>query len=259
MLGKLTIQKATQTVMAELRDDGTWACVDSKLEHYLNSTYCPRNRVSYLYDLGIEAVNEAADDLRCCGYQVSVVLSVAKVIDDIVRVTSSISDFWTQSGWPPPNTRAILARSRLDRQVSLSHCLRLWLNNPTDEDAEGQLILAWVNLRSLVEGAMKLFLTVWEDCYSDSPVTRRQKTKPKKIECDSLRLEDLRNYFAKHIWTDSSQHWDEWIKKIQKRGNAIHAYRDRDIGSHNEYFQALIEYREFLGGEIDGRLRYPEE
>nr|CAI78847.1 hypothetical protein fc35 [uncultured bacterium] len=254
MVAKLVIEKDTQMVIAELRDDGVWACADSKLEHYLNSTYSPRRASSYLCDSGVEAVNEAADDLRYGGYQVSVVLSVAQVVDDIVYVTLSISDFWSQSGWPPPDTQALLARSRLDRQVSLSHCLRLWLNSPAGEDAEGQLILAWVNLRSLVEGAMKLVLTVWEDCYSSSPVTRGKNGKP--IQLDALGLEELKNYFKEHVWTDRSRRWDGWISKIQQRGNAIHAYKDRDIGSRSEFFRALIEYREFLG-EIDGRLPYP--
>jgi hypothetical protein len=142
----------------------------------------------------------------------------------------------------------------LDWQVSLSSCLRLWLEHPTDEDHDGRLILAWVNLGSLIEGTLKFFLSVYEGDYSQSPWTRGHQEKPCKI--DGLQLDEIRRFFDEHVWTDSQKHWNDWLVEIQHRRNAVHAYKDRNIGTFDEFFTEMATYLDFLL-ELEGQVPKP--
>lgn len=176
-------------------------------------------------------------------------------ISEIIRLNEEIRSFWSNAhGWAPKDAADLLAKSRLDRQVSLSYCLRLWLDAPSGDDLEGRLILAWVNLGSLIEGTMKFFLSVHERDYSKTPVTRGREQKPRDI--DVLELEELKQFFMKNIWEDSQKKWDVWLAKIQQRRNAIHAYKDRDIGKFDEFFENLKEYLDFIE-DIEAQVPYP--
>jgi hypothetical protein len=179
------------------------------------------------------------------------------IISEIIKVNEEMRDFWSRAhGWAPKDAAELLAKSRLDRQVSLSHCLRLWLNTPSgnDDDYEGMLILAWTNLGILVEGTMKFFLSVHQSDYSKTLVTRGRNRKPRAI--DELEFEELRQFFAKHIWINSQKKWDAWLTKIQKRRNAVHAYQDRDIGTFDEFFKEIKKYLDFVN-ELEGQVPYP--
>ena len=176
-------------------------------------------------------------------------------ISKIIKLTENICEFWSNAhGWAPSDAAELLGKSRLDRQVSLSHCLRLWLDTPTDNDAEGRLTLAWANLGSLVEGTMKFFLSVYEADYSQSPVTRGERHKP--CDIDKLKFEELKQFFMKNIWTDSQKKWDAWLTKIQGRRNAIHAYKNQDIGTFDDFFEELGRYLDFAN-EIESQVPYP--
>jgi len=121
------------------------------------------------------------------------------------------------------------------------------------DDEKGHLILAWVNLGSLVEGTLKLFLSVYYKEYQKGIVTMKKKSK----DPDILTLETLRNYYNKKVPSFKSS-WNDFVLKIQQRRNAIHAYQDRTIGSFTEFISALRTYLEFLEW-INDRLPYPDE
>jgi len=194
-------------------------------------------------------------DLECGGYCVELHQSPEFVISDIISTNEAIRDFWSNAhGWAPRDAAQLLAKSRLDRQVSLSHCLRLWLDPPKDDDLEGRLILAWVNLGSLVEGTMKFFLSVHQRDYSKTPITRGRNQKSRDI--DVLQFEELKQFFMKNIWTDSEKKWSAWLTKIQQRRNAVHSYKDREIGTLDEFFEALNRYMDFID-ELEAQVLYP--
>lgn len=159
-------------------------------------------------------------------------MPIEDVIDSIIDRCTDIREFWTNAhGWAPIEAANLLGKSRLDWQVSLSKCLKLWLCERSCEKDEGQLILAWANLGSLVEGTMKLFLSVYHDDYiKDSGAFRNWKSK-ELIDPDILTLEQLIRYFKENdlFGYDKSIDWTVWIQKIQQRRNAIHAYKNRDI------------------------------
>jgi len=248
--GRLTITKDDDTSTAILSDNLTWSCDDDYLQQYLL-------RLPMLYSRPVtrEMMKAVKRDLEYDGYTVELSQSHDSIVSDIIRANDDIRAFWSNAhGWAPSDAAELLARSRLDWQVSLSHCLKSWLASSTAEDRDGRLILAWVNLGCLVEGSLKFFLSVYEADYSKAPRTRGQRKEPCDIEV--LRLEDTRQYFKQHIWTDSQKHWTCWIEKIQHRRNAVHAYKNRDIGTFDEFFTELATYLDFLI-ELEGQTPRP--
>ncbi len=184
-------------------------------------------------------------------------IDIDKVIEHIASLNRGLKEFWSSAkGWAPIEAAQLLTKSRLDWQVSLSHSLRLWFSPSPDNEKDALLILAWTNLGSLVEGTLKLFLSVWYESYKTSAasLTRRNG---KRIDPDELQLEQLRVFFKKEVWTNDDS-WDAWILIIQKRRNAIHAYKDRELGTLKEFEDMVRTYFLFLSN-INERLPYPDE
>ena len=180
-------------------------------------------------------------------------MSIVEVMDRIVTLNDDLRQFWTKAdGWAPIEAAELLSKSRLDWQVSLSICLKIWASEPLPDDENGRLILAWANLGSLVEGSMKLLLSVFYKNYKDD--VEAIKNNGKLRDPDGLRLELMRHFFRKRIWGDE---WDVWIQHIQLRRNAIHAYENRDIGTFTEFFDDVRRYLEFIR-YINSRLPYPD-
>lgn len=140
----------------------------------------------------------------------------------------------------------------LEWQSSLADCLQFW-NHPL---SEGELILAWANIGSLVEGQLKLFLSVFYNDYV-ADVDAIKTKHGELIDPDAVTLEPLRVFFKKKIW-GPLESWDEWISLIQQRRNAIHAYKFKDIGTTEELHEALTRLLEFVR-MINSRLPYPDE
>jgi hypothetical protein len=181
-------------------------------------------------------------------------MSVGDVIERIIKLNDGLRKFWSGAkGWTPIEAAKLLNKSRLDRQVSLSRCLKLWVTTSSPEVQDGNLILAWANLGSLIEGSMKLFLSVWYKTYkSDIDAIKR---KGKFQDPDGLQLEPMRQFFKKRIWDETL---DVYIHIIQQRRNAIHAFKDRNIGTKNEFFDNVRKYLIILR-YINYRLPYPDD
>lgn len=61
------------------------------------------------------------------------------------------------------------------------------------------------------------------------------------LDADELSFEQMRQFFVLHVWLPNDMEWDAWLSRIQIRRNAIHAYRPRDVGTHDEFLAALAE------------------
>ena len=180
-------------------------------------------------------------------------LSIESVIQRVISLNQGIYIFWSQAdGWAPEEAAQLLNRSRLDRQVSLSHCLKLWLQASSDGAESGQIIMGWANLGSLLEGSLKLFLSVWYETYKLDIDAIKKKDKFQNP--DGLQLEPLRIFFKKKIWDAEI---DSWVQHIQSRRNAIHAYKDKEIGSLEELQTYICKYLDILR-YINFRLPYPD-
>jgi len=186
-------------------------------------------------------------------------MPITEVISRISTKNDGIRNFWSDThGWAPAEAAELLSNARLDRQVSLSSCLGLWSDEQEPGRRDGALILGWANLGALVEGTMKWFLCVYREDYPEDGTAFRRKGK--LLEPDSLKFDQLRRFFTDHVWVDSERDkWDQWLAGIRNRRNAIHSYRNHDIGDFDVLHMAYREYLAFLR-DVHGRVPpYPDE
>lgn len=186
-------------------------------------------------------------------------LSLPEVIDFIISYNEKIQEFWSDAhGWAPSLAADALNKARLDRQVSLSHTLKRWIDIPDEDDPEyeGVLILAWANLGALTENTLKYFLTVYLDSYmldEDAIIIKNQIQSPGDASFDRLR-----DFFKKRIWDDvNKDERDKKILMIQQRRNGIHAFNDRDMAAFKEYREAVFYYKDILD-ELITRAPFPD-
>lgn len=190
--------------------------------------------------------------------------TIEEVVGRIINLTEGLTAFWAHAhGWASVESAHLLSKSRLDWQASLTRQLHLFLRfEHTDES--GALILAWATLGSLVEGTLKLFLSVWYEDYLADPIVDR---KDKPVSPDGVTLEVLKVFFASKVWPkETREHWVAageldrilWISKIQQRRNAVHAFKDRDIGNFAEFYQELRNYLVFMRF-ITNTFPYPDD
>ena len=151
----------------------------------------------------------------------------------------------------------MLSSARLDRIASLAHSLRRWVQEDTLSD--GDLILAWANLGALMEGALKLFLCVYLADYRADETTRETRAWHIKRQVlqdpDELMLDTILAYAEKAELLAPQQ--IALGRTVQARRNAIHAFRDRDLGSLTDLFAAIRDFRALLCS-LNGRMEYPE-
>ena len=179
------------------------------------------------------------------------------IIEKIINLNTNLCVFWSNaSGWAPDEAADLMSKSRLDRQVSLSKCLAIWSHNKVIALEEGALILAWANLGSLIEGTLKLFLAVYYDDYQKDIEAFRDYREGHLIGPDVLPLEKLRVFFKKKRLLP--QQWDKYIQNVQHYRNAIHAFRDKEIGTFKEFEKSIYNYL-LLMREINSRLPYPDD
>ena len=131
----------------------------------------------------------------------------------------------------------------------------MWITQPDEANLFAVQILGYANLGSLVENTLKLFLSVYYHDYKKGidAITRKGAIQ----DPDGVKLEPLRIFIKKNIWNKDDE-WDAWIEKIQSRRNAIHAFKDRDIGTHAELIADIRLYRIFLL-RINSQLPYPDD
>jgi hypothetical protein len=189
-------------------------------------------------------------------------MAMAEVVDRIETLNQGIAKFWSQSdGWAPVTAAGLLGKSRLDWQASLSGSLRLWMREPPNALTPAELILAWANLGSLVEGTIKTLLSVWYETYKadiDNLKKANAYDNAKQVAHapDGLGLEKLRNYCKTKELLGAEG--DALVELVQQRRNAIHAFKDRPIGDGIEFQKAVRSYLALLRS-INGRLPYPDE
>lgn len=178
----------------------------------------------------------------------------SSAINKIIQVTKAQEQFWSQShGWAPSVAADLLAEARLDRQLSFAYTLHDYLAPFSPDAAEALQILGYTTLRSLCEGELKLFFSVWFEDYSkDQDAIYHRKgalVSPEDILFDRLIV-----LYAKK----GNSKFEPFLRRIQKRGNAIHHFSDRDIGTQAELVADIVEFKEFLLA-VNGQLPYPDD
>ncbi len=189
-------------------------------------------------------------------------MPIGEVIDRIECLNRGIAKFWANSDdWAPVAAASLLGESRLDWQASFSESLRLWIREPANALSPAELILAWTNLGSLIEGTIKTLLSVYYETYeADIDSLKKANAYDKANQMahspDGLGLEKLRIYCKKRELIGAAG--DELVELVQKRRNAIHAFKDRPIGDDIEFQAAVRGYLALLR-TVNDRLPYPDE
>jgi hypothetical protein len=189
-------------------------------------------------------------------------MPITEVIDRIESLNKGIATFWSKSdGWAPVAAAGLLGKSRLDWQASLSTSLRLWIRDPANALSPAELILAWANLGSLIEGSIKTLLSVWYETYK-ADIDNLKKanafdhSKQVAHSPDGLGLEKLRVYCKAQGLLGADG--DALVELVQQRRNAIHAFKDRPIGDGLEFQNTVRAYLALLR-TVNARLPYPDD
>ena len=172
-------------------------------------------------------------------------LPIEDVVDKICKLNEGIQKFWSNcKGWAPAEAAELLGEVRLDWQSDLSRCLRLWISKDNSEVSNGNLILAWTNLGSLIEGSLKLLLSVYLKDYladlqgaKDAGSLTKGGT-PKSPEV--LRLQQLKIFFRKKGFLGEGG--DALVDLVQARRNTVHAFKSTEIGTQSEFEFAVRGY-----------------
>jgi hypothetical protein len=169
-------------------------------------------------------------------------------LERIELISARTADFWSKAhGWAPNEAADLLSKSRLDWLDSFNRTLKARVQEVTEHPNEDAvLILAWAHLRTLVEGHLKLFLAVFlMDYLKDPNAPLKDHKNPKKgpKNPDTLGYELIRAFLGKSGLLTGHR---TFIDTVQQRGNAIHAFADRPIGTAAEYLEHVTLYREFL-------------
>ena len=189
-------------------------------------------------------------------------MAITEVVDRIESLNKGIAKFWSKSGgWAPVATAGLLGKSRLDWQESLSGSLRLWIREPVNALTQAELILAWANLGSLIEGSIKTLLSVWYETYRGDIENLKKAnaydhSKQAAHSPDGLGLEKLRVYCKMKGLLGADG--DALVELVQQRRNAIHAFKDRPIGDGLEFQNAVRAYLALLRS-VNTRLPYPDD
>lgn len=99
---------------------------------------------------------------------------------------------------------------------------------------------------------MKWFLCIYRHHYDQNPLRKlRGRAAGQIIEPPEFLLDELIRFFDDHIWTPPigprrQSRWYHWSRSIQRRRNAIHAFTDRDLGTHDDFLKAVCDYWGFL-------------
>ncbi|WP_437575229.1 hypothetical protein [Sorangium sp. So ce887] len=167
-----------------------------------------------------------------------------EALRDAAAVTERVAAFWSNpGGWPSQETLDALKDTRLDWMASLARGLGRRVEEVRlSPDDPGTLIIAWVHLRALTECYLRLFLVVFLADYVKSPHAKKRGSKVAMPGTQKVRFEDLRQFMNKENIIDRH---GGFVETVQQRGNAIHPFLNRDIGTaadFEEYVRGFIPF-----------------
>lgn len=197
-------------------------------------------------------------------------------IRQIIEITTTQNHrFGGCRGRVPDSAADILEEARLDRQLSFAHTLIDYENDFPAESAEAKTILGYVTLRSMCESTLKLFFSSYIEDYNsndDEEVTKYATSKNGIIAPQDLRFVILISLFIKKKNKDEEymkglrefippvekNQFNDFLERVRGRGNAIHHFEDRDIGSQGDLLRDITLYKQFLI-DVDSSLPSPED
>lgn len=159
-----------------------------------------------------------------------------------IKTKNTMLLFKESRGFVPRIATEALDEVPVDWIVDLTDTLKIWLKKGATMTG-GELILARVNLGSLVEFWLKFFYCIYIKDYDNSPFVTR---KGKAIPFDQMTFDQARIFAEGILWSTNDKTMHAWVRKTQKYRNAIHAFKKREIGTSQEFIEDLSVYYEFV-------------
>lgn len=162
-------------------------------------------------------------------------------LESIIIFTNKVLKDWeNSSGWAPESVTLKLNVAMFDWMIELTDCLRIWTSKGVSL-TNGELILAYTNLGSLIESWLKLFYCIYYEDYKLYPKKQRGQV----VEPNNMMFQSLKEFSTGKLW-EKNDDWFNWIEKIQQKRNAIHSFNYRDIGTQDEFLKDIEIFNEFI-------------
>jgi hypothetical protein len=157
--------------------------------------------------------------------------------------------------WGYPSSVELIQSQRFVWFASLARCTKKFLDDPFNDERNAQQILGYVSLRSLCEYLLKIYVLTHVSEYENGGRHFTYQNGSMVPACD-LSYEQLKQTFRFH----RHDGFEEYLTRIQQRGNAIHSYKNRSIGNHSELCADIRHFAAFfdevscaVGQFIEGR------
>lgn len=163
--------------------------------------------------------------------------------DALTIITNNEALLWKQSrGYAPDSAADKLDEAMLEWQSELTQALKIWIDKGLAMTT-GELILARANLGAVVESWLKFFYSVYYEDYCKSPITNN---KGKMIEPEKASFDNLKDFSNGKLWDNANSSEYAWVDSVQKKRNAIHSFRYRDIGTTKEFLDDIDHLYDFV-------------
>jgi hypothetical protein len=179
--------------------------------------------------------------------------------DLIISISEKWADFWPKShGWAPPIAADLMKQELMDRQLEMARALKNWPKRLLGKDNQGELILAWANLGSVIEGALKLYMCVfYADWLRDTDAPTKNNGDIKKTPDGSkagATFEEIIQFVTKKSLFKEGE--IDFIRLVQKQRNLIHPLKAGIVANRSAFDEAVI-HTAALHNDIELRLPDP--
>ena len=164
---------------------------------------------------------------------------------DIIKIRTRNNEvLWSDiHGIAPAETASIMDKAMLNWLTELTNALEIWINKGEDMTI-GELLLARVNIGSIVESWLRHFYTAYQENYMKNPI-RDKKQRIKAPEKD-LSFEELKNLSIGILWDDKQDKMYKWVDSVQHKRNAVHSYLYKEIGTAADFMNDINTLRCFI-------------
>ena len=171
----------------------------------------------------------------------------------LLRQTKNTCLLWKYArGFASDKSADLIEEANLNWISDLTLALEIWIDKGEDM-TDGELILARANLGSVVESWIRLFLSIYIEDYDNN---RFKNPKGNNVRLKDMSFCELQIYFCETVLGDNK--YDEWLERVRLKRNAIHSFKNKDIGTSREFICDVYKLCDFVD-EIVTRLPPIEE
>lgn len=179
--------------------------------------------------------------------------STDEACDLIINISAKWATFWpTSHGWAPSIAADLMTQELMDRHLEMAHALKKWPKRLLENDAQGEFVLAWVNLGSVIEGALKIYMDVFYADWlkdADAPTKKGQKQTPNASFFDRL----IQFVSKKELFKADEI---KFFEKVRDQRNLIHPMKIGTVLDGIAFAEAVMHTAAFHD-DVEGRLPDP--